>query len=55
MNPTTDVLEKRIAALEGGTLRSRDRSGMAAITLALLNFTRLGDEIVSPTTYTADL
>ena len=47
MNPTTDVLEKRIAAIEGGTGAIATASGMAAITYALLNITRVGDEIVS--------
>ncbi len=47
MNPTTDVFEKRIAALEGGTGAVAVSSGMAAITLGLLAITRLGDEIVA--------
>jgi O-acetylhomoserine (thiol)-lyase len=47
MNPTTDVFEQRIAAIEGGTGALGVSSGMAAITLALLNITRVGDEIVS--------
>lgn len=47
MNPTTDVLEKRIAALEGGTGGLAVASGQAAITYALLNITRVGDEIVA--------
>lgn len=47
MNPTTDVLEKRVAALEGGIAGLAVSSGQAAITLALLNLTRPGDEIVS--------
>ncbi|MCE5283090.1 MAG: O-acetylhomoserine aminocarboxypropyltransferase/cysteine synthase [Deltaproteobacteria bacterium] len=47
MNPTTDVFEKRIAALEGGTAALAVSSGMAAITLGILAITRLGDEIVS--------
>ena len=47
MNPTTDVFEKRIAALEGGTGALATASGQAAITYALLAITRLGDEIVS--------
>lgn len=47
MNPTTDVFEKRIAALEGGTGALATASGMAAITLGILAITRLGDEIVS--------
>jgi len=47
MNPTTDVFEKRMAALEGGTGALGVSSGQAAETLALLNITRLGDEIVA--------
>jgi O-acetylhomoserine (thiol)-lyase len=47
MNPTTDVFEKRVAALEGGTAALAAASGMAAIMLALLTVTRLGDEIVA--------
>jgi len=47
MNPTNDVFEKRIAALEGGTGALAVASGQAAITYALLAITRLGDEIVS--------
>src|SRR5579872_3517586 len=47
MNPTTDVFEQRIAALEGGSGALGVSSGQAATTLALLNITQLGDEIVS--------
>lgn len=47
MNPTTDVFEKRIAVLEGGIGALATASGMAAITTALLTFTKPGDEIVS--------
>lgn len=47
MNPTTDVFEKRVAALEGGTGALAVASGQSAITLALLAITRLGDEIVA--------
>ncbi|WP_406657550.1 O-acetylhomoserine aminocarboxypropyltransferase/cysteine synthase family protein [Methanolobus sp. ZRKC2] len=47
MNPTTDVLEKRVAAIEGGVGALAVSSGMSAITLATLGVTRLGDEIVS--------
>lgn len=47
MNPTTDVFEKRIAALEGGTGALAVASGQAAETLALLAITQVGDEIVS--------
>lgn len=47
MNPTTDVLEKRVAALDGGAGALATASGQAAITLALLNIAQAGDEIVS--------
>ncbi len=47
MNPTTDVFEKRVAAIEGGTGALAVSSGAAAITFALLTITQLGDEIVS--------
>jgi len=47
MNPTTDVLEKRIAALDGGVAALATASGQSAITLALLNIAQAGDEIVS--------
>jgi len=47
MNPTTDVLEKRIALLEGGVGALAVASGQSAITLALLNITQTGDEIVA--------
>ncbi len=47
MNPTTDVLEKRLAALEGGCGALAVSSGMAAILYAVLNLAQPGDEIVS--------
>jgi O-acetylhomoserine (thiol)-lyase len=47
MNPTSDAFEKRIAAIEGGTAALAVASGMAAISLALLSITQVGDEIVS--------
>jgi O-acetylhomoserine (thiol)-lyase len=47
MNPTTDVFEQRIAALEGGTGALAVASGAAAITYAVLAITQLGDEIVA--------
>ena len=47
MNPTNDVFERRIAALEGGTGALGVSSGQAAQTLALLAITQIGDEIVS--------
>ncbi|MCE0482831.1 MAG: aminotransferase class V-fold PLP-dependent enzyme [Methylacidiphilales bacterium] len=47
MNPTTDVFEQRVAAIEGGTGALGVASGQAAITYSLLAITRLGDEIVA--------
>ncbi|MBN9501131.1 MAG: O-acetylhomoserine aminocarboxypropyltransferase [Armatimonadetes bacterium 55-13] len=47
MNPTTDVLEQRIAALEGGTTAVATGSGQAAEVLALLTIAEAGDEIVA--------
>ena len=47
MNPTTDVFEQRVAAIEGGTGALAVSSGQAASTTALLGITQLGDEIVS--------
>ncbi len=47
MNPTNEVLEKRIAMIEGGIGALAVASGQAAVTLALLAITRPGDEIVS--------
>ncbi len=47
MNPTTDVFEKRIAALEGAAAALGVSSGQAAITLSLLNLVHPGEEIVS--------
>jgi O-acetylhomoserine (thiol)-lyase len=49
MNPTTDVLEQRVASLEGGVAAVAFASGMAAITAALTTLLRQGDEIVSST------
>lgn len=49
MNPTTDVLEKRIAQLEGGIGALALASGSAAIVCAVLNIAKAGDEIVSST------
>ncbi|VBB07538.1 o-acetylhomoserine/o-acetylserine sulfhydrylase [Lucifera butyrica] len=50
MNPTTDVLEKRIAALEGGVAALAFASGHAAISAAIWNIAAAGDEIVSSST-----
>jgi len=47
MNPTSDVFEKRIAALEGGVAGLATASGAAAITYAVQNIARAGDHIVS--------
>ncbi len=47
MNPTTDVFEKRIAALEGGVGALAVASGQAAETLTLLTLLKAGDELVS--------
>jgi len=47
MNPTTDVVEKRIAALEGGTGALATSSGMAAIFLAVHTIAEAGDHIVA--------
>ena len=47
MNPTTDVLEQRIAAIEGGIAALALASGMAAITYAIQALTEVGDNIVS--------
>ena len=49
MNPTTDVFEKRMAALEGGVAGLATASGQAAETLAILTLANGGDEIVSTT------
>jgi O-acetylhomoserine (thiol)-lyase len=47
MNPTTDVFEKRMAALDGGVGALAVASGLSAITISILNIARAGDEIVS--------
>ena len=47
MNPTHDVLEKRVAALEGGAAAVTLASGTAAIFYTVINVARAGDEIVS--------
>ncbi len=49
MNPTTDVFEKRVAALEGGAAGLATASGQAAETLTLTTLASAGDEIVSTT------
>ena len=50
MNPTADVFEKRIAALEGGAAALAVATGAAAITYAIQNIARAGDHIVSAAT-----
>ncbi len=50
MNPTTDVFEKRIAALEGGIGALALASGSAAVAYAIQNIARSGDHIVSANT-----
>lgn len=47
MNPTTDVLEKRMAELDGGVGALGVASGQSAITISILNIAKQGDEIVS--------
>ena len=47
MNPTTDVLEKRVAAMEGGVAALAFSSGMAAITASILNIAQAGQHIVA--------
>lgn len=47
MNPTNDVLEKRLAALEGGAAALSLSSGTAAIAFAITNILKQGDELVS--------
>ena len=47
MNPTNDIFERRLAAIEGGTGALATSSGQAAEAFAILNITEVGDEIVS--------
>ena len=47
MNPTNDVFERRMAAIEGGSGALAVASGQAAETLSMLAITQIGDEIVS--------
>ena len=47
MNPTTDVFERRVSALDGGVGALATASGQAAISLSILNIARAGDEIVA--------
>ena len=50
MNPTQDVLEKRVAALEGGIAGLALASGQAAITYAIMTIAEAGDNIISSST-----
>ena len=50
MNPTTDVLEQRVAELEGGLAGLAVASGMAAITYAVMTIAEAGDNIISAAT-----
>ncbi len=50
MNPTTDVFEQRMAALEGGVAALAVASGSSAITYSILNIARSGDEIIAANT-----
>lgn len=50
MNPTSDVLERRVAAMEGGVGALALASGMAAVTYAVLTIAQSGDNIVSAST-----
>ena len=50
MNPTNDVLEKRVAALEGGVAALAMASGMAAVTCAIQTIAEMGDNIVAAST-----
>jgi O-acetylhomoserine (thiol)-lyase len=50
MNPTQDVFEQRVTALEGGIAAVATASGQAAVTYSVLNITRAGDNIVSVST-----
>ncbi len=50
MNPTTDVFEQRVAALEGGVAALAVASGSAAITYSILNIAEAGDEVIAANT-----
>ncbi len=50
MNPTWDVFEQRVTALEGGLAACATASGQAAVTYSVLNVTRAGDNIISVST-----
>jgi len=55
MNPTTDVFEKRIAALEGGVAALATASGQAAQFIALSNILSAGDNFIQLLIYMAEL
>ena len=50
MNPTWDVFEQRVAALEGGLAACATASGQAAVAYSVLNLTRAGDNVISVST-----
>ena len=50
MNPTWDVFEQRVTALEGGLAACSTASGQAAVTYSVLNLCRTGDNIISVST-----
>jgi O-acetylhomoserine (thiol)-lyase len=50
MNPTTDVMEKRVAAMENGLAGLALASGMAAVTYAIMTIAEAGDNIVTSST-----
>ena len=50
MNPTQDVLEQRVTALEGGIAAVATASGQSAVTYSVLNIARAGDNIISVST-----
>src|SRR3954451_9266412 len=50
MNPTWDVFEQRMAALEGGIAACATASGQAGVTYSILNVTRAGDNIIAVST-----
>ena len=55
MNPTVDVLEKRVAAMEGGVAALCVSSGQAASALSIQNLAKAGDNIVSSTDLMGEL
>ncbi len=55
MNPTTDVLEQRVAAMEGGVAALSVASGMSAITYAIQTIAEVGDNIIATSELTVVL